>query len=443
MSGTNPVGPYILTNYTSDTATTYKTKIDANFSAIMRIADPFLPHAQTSPNMTVQVDPGPIFVVSTQTLTEVAAQTTGTFTAPGANSRIDRIVGDLASGAITVVTGTQSASPVPPAIPSGKFPIAQVSLTSTTTSLAAANITDERVLNSIGLPQNIAQKTGSFTAGHLLVSNDGIGTVADYGAAPGQAALKAVTDNTKSTVPMVYGSVTSGNVPKFDANGSIIDSGVSASTLGAAPTLHRAVFTSSGTFTASASVPHKITVVGAGGGGGYAYGSSGGGGAAGGTSIAWQSLTNGNGYTVTVGSGGGGGGPANAYPGSAGVAGGASKFYGTSTLTGNGGNGGTLSFGYGAVGGTATGGDINIQGGDGDAPSYGNASCTSLSGGGTGGASSMGGGGGAMWNDTSSANGNNGRAYGSGGGGGQSSVGGYGGAGGTGANGIVIVEWIA
>src|SRR5258708_4739006 len=72
-------------------------------------------------------------------------------------------------------------------------------------------------------------------------------------------------------------------------------------------TYNRQVFTASGTFTATASVPHKITVVGAGGGSGGIGSSavrSSQGGASGAVAVSTQTLASGTGYTVTTGAAG-------------------------------------------------------------------------------------------------------------------------------------------
>ncbi len=120
-----------LPNFTSQTASVYKANIDAGFAVADRLAWAFAPHQQDqgspAPDMTVRLDAGAIF--DGATLTEVAAQSTSILAAPSTDPRIDRIVIDRASGAVSVVTGSEAASPTPPAITAGKVPIAQVLLT--------------------------------------------------------------------------------------------------------------------------------------------------------------------------------------------------------------------------------------------------------------------------------------------------------------------------
>lgn len=173
MSATNPVGTFVPTNNTTQTGAAYKNQIDSNFAVAQRIIDAYAPRPAATPNMTVVVDPGNIF--ANGTLTEVASQTTPTFTAPSGNPRIDRVCVNTTTGALTVTAGTPASSPVPPAIPSGYFPCAQVLLTPSTTAIGASNIYDERpyggssslsgpTLLLSGNPTNIASLTLNVSA---------------------------------------------------------------------------------------------------------------------------------------------------------------------------------------------------------------------------------------------------------------------------------------
>lgn len=212
MAGITPIATYAQTAFTTQTATVYKTNIDANNMVAQRVVDNFAAHAQASQNMTVVVEPG--HMLGGITLTEIGAQTTlaitngsvsatvgsatgiangqvviasagvtnnatisglsgtsvtlstaatttatvnatfcqvtGVFTAPGGNPRIDRIVADRFTGAISVITGTPAASPSAPAITSGKAPIAQVLLQTSSTSITNSMFTDERDIAAFG-----------------------------------------------------------------------------------------------------------------------------------------------------------------------------------------------------------------------------------------------------------------------------------------------------
>ena len=137
------VATFLQTNFTTQDATSYKAAIDGDVSVMAKLAAPFAPHAQGVPNMTVAVDAGAVF--SGGTLNIVAMQSTGTIAAPVSQPRIDRVVINAMTGGISVVTGTESATPVAPAIPAGFLPVAQVLLATTSTSITNAMITDERV----------------------------------------------------------------------------------------------------------------------------------------------------------------------------------------------------------------------------------------------------------------------------------------------------------
>lgn len=145
MSGTNPVATFAIPNYTTQDPATYKSGIDGAFRVAQRIIDAFAPHEQASPDMTIALDAGAIF--SGATLTEIATQNTGTITAPSVNPRIDRIVCNLITGTVSVITGAENASPVAPAITAGNFPVAQILLGTSTTAITNDLITDERINN--------------------------------------------------------------------------------------------------------------------------------------------------------------------------------------------------------------------------------------------------------------------------------------------------------
>jgi hypothetical protein len=120
--------------------------------------------------MTVRLEGGFIYDPVASTLTEVAAQSTGTITAPSSNPRIDRVVIDSSSGAVAVITGSEAASPTPPAITANKLPVAQVYLTPGMASeITNQIIYDERVgaipaSSAGGVELYTTPGTGIFTA---------------------------------------------------------------------------------------------------------------------------------------------------------------------------------------------------------------------------------------------------------------------------------------
>ena len=247
------------------------------------------------------------------------------------------------------------------------------------------------------------------------------------------------------------GTVTAAKIGTGAVTDAKIASGITASKLtGALPAISGSaithtgglksiqVFTSTGTYTKPAGISTvKVTVTGAGGGGG-AHGAAndyGAGGGAGGTAIKIIDVSSVSTVSVNVGAAG-----AVAAPGSNNGGNGAGSSFG-SYATGNGGAGGVQGNQgpvKGGDGGTATGGDINIIGGNGQngvdndyvpagnnyRPSYG-----------IGGSSFWGGGGrGSHYNQGPQA----GKAYGSGGGGVGSPAASF--SSGAGAAGVVYIE---
>lgn len=117
--------------------------VDNAAVAMERLGVVFKAEAQSMPNMTIRVLAGALLVNGA--LLEVPAQSTGTIAAPVTNPRIDRVVIDAVTGAVSVVTGAENASPVVPAIPSGKLPIARVTLSPSTVSIGNSLLFDERL----------------------------------------------------------------------------------------------------------------------------------------------------------------------------------------------------------------------------------------------------------------------------------------------------------
>ena len=151
MSGTNPVATFALPLSTGGSVqdpTTYKGNIDGAFSVMQRIADSFAPHQTGTPAMTVRIDAGHSF--DGTNLTEIAAQVTGTITAPVSNPRIDRVVVDRTTGVISVVTGTPAGSPTAPAVGANKCPVARVLVQTSSAVITNSMITDERDLAAMG-----------------------------------------------------------------------------------------------------------------------------------------------------------------------------------------------------------------------------------------------------------------------------------------------------
>lgn len=140
---------FVQPDASGQTGSAYKSAIDASIAVLARIGQAFAPHEQSTPDMTVRVDAG--YVLTSTGITEVAGQDTGAITAPSGDPRIDRVVIDLITGAVSVVTGAEDASPVAPDVPAGKAPCCQVALVVSQSSIVNNNVTDERAIIQYGV----------------------------------------------------------------------------------------------------------------------------------------------------------------------------------------------------------------------------------------------------------------------------------------------------
>jgi hypothetical protein len=291
---------------------------------------------------------------------------------------------------------------------------------------------------------------GTYAAGTTYESKDVVqftdsGEVSSYiyvnaSGASGQ------TPSTGGTVNTTYWNKMAGGAAGIWASGLSlgtagqivqVNSGATALEFGTASAGLQSIqsFSSTGTYTKPSGINKvKVIVTGGGGGGGAGnpnYNALGGGGA-GGTAIKVVDVSSISTVAVTVGSGGSGG-----TGGNGGGAGGTTSFGSHCSATG--GYGGTNAQAISSyTRGTGSGGDINIQGGDGT--QYEGGLSSTDEGGSTDGGSSYWGGGGMGDQGSASYGGTPGRAYGSGGGGGQNNGAGTSSDGGAGKIGVVYIE---
>jgi hypothetical protein len=137
------------TGQSGQTGSGYALAIDAAMQVFARVARAFAPHASESgspsaPDMTVTIDAGALLVG--ESLVSQAAQTSGTLTAPSGNPRRDLIVIDEKTGALSIVTGTEAASPSDPTLPIGKIAVGRIRLTVGMTAIDDMDIDDLRPL---------------------------------------------------------------------------------------------------------------------------------------------------------------------------------------------------------------------------------------------------------------------------------------------------------
>lgn len=172
---------YIRPNNTTQTATAYVGNIDNAFAVFELGSGPvFQAHAQATPDMTVRVEKGYLWNGPGSKVTSVAAQSSGTITAPVSNPRIDAIVIDVTAGAVAVVGGSEAASPSAPAIASNQIPLAFVTLGTGTSAITNSNLADARPTHfgdvgsgSSGL-SSVAADTTPQLGGNLDVSGNEI-----------------------------------------------------------------------------------------------------------------------------------------------------------------------------------------------------------------------------------------------------------------------------
>ncbi len=110
--------------------------------------------AQSTPNMTVQVSAGTIYVNGTSYA--IAAVASLAVTAPSSHDRRDIVVAN-SSAVVSIIEGTPCTvagwtpisgvlPPVKPAIPALSVILGEIYVASTTTSITSANITDKTTL---------------------------------------------------------------------------------------------------------------------------------------------------------------------------------------------------------------------------------------------------------------------------------------------------------
>lgn len=163
---------YQVTNFTVDDAATLKAKLDGNSSVLARTGAAFQCYATSPAGMTVKAAAGGLMVNGSSV--ENGIQTSAAITAPSANPRIDRVVIDAITGLASVIQGVEAVSPVPPPIPAGKLPVAQIALATSTTAITNILISDERVLlqgraqaNSLDL-ERVSRRGRHFAALNLV-----------------------------------------------------------------------------------------------------------------------------------------------------------------------------------------------------------------------------------------------------------------------------------
>ena len=288
--------------------------------------------------MTILVDPGSLFVSGA--IVSQAQQQSAVITAPVANPRIDRVVIDGLTGAISVITGVENASPSAPAITQGKLPCCQILLSVGETAIGNSTITDERMMGAVAAKSPtrtvLALGSGTYTtptgATRINVRMVG-GGGGGAGGGPGGTSASNGGNTTFGTLtcnggggggpgavqnPGAGGTATGGNINLTGADGG---GGSSVANTSGAPGGSSPFGGAGGMSVATAAGDSaKANTGSGGGGGGNAGGASGGGGGAGGyleKLIVGPNAT----YAYAIGAGGthGNAGQANGGDGASGI----------------------------------------------------------------------------------------------------------------------------
>ncbi len=338
------------------------------------------------------------------------------------------IKNDADAAVISVPTGTTNVTIA------GDLTVSGDDLTMGTNTSGAALIADGTNFNPVVI------------SGDISISTSGVAAIGS-----GVIATADIADDAVTLAKMAAG--TDGNIISFDTSGNPV--AVATGTDGQVLTSSGAgtvcafedaagggyasmqVFTSTGTWTRPSDIIRVVVIVtaGGGGGGGTPNDSQRGGGAGGGTAIETIDVSGTSSAAVTVGAAG----AAGAANGNDGGAGGASSFASFCSATGGAGGEGSTAPGSdiaATAGGTGSGGDINLKGGD--AYYFARSAVANWGGPPTGGGSYWGPGGVGQYRGSSVGGGTTG-TYGTGGGGSSTAAlaGGYAGA--AGGAGLVVV----
>ncbi len=178
---------------------TNSTGITVNGNTITQ----FFVHEQSAPNMTVRCSAGTILSTA-NAIVSVAAQDSPTITAPSSgNQRYDRITIDEDTGSLFIVSGTASASPTLPTIPTNKIPVAYMLISDSTTSITNSIITDERpVVNPLSVSRLSIKRAWVYrSATQSIPNNTGTSIAWNAEREDNDGVHDLVTNTSRLTVP--------------------------------------------------------------------------------------------------------------------------------------------------------------------------------------------------------------------------------------------------
>lgn len=157
---------------------------------------------QSSPNMTVQVEAGKVYLAGTKI--EYAGGNSGTFTAPVSNPRIDLLYLN-SSGSLVILQGTEAGSPTAPTYPDNALPICEVYLRTGSTQIRDTDQGSHAYISKdvrafIGSP---ASNTRTFVAEEALTAGQLVG-ICNY--TPTNRVSRAARVSTTATIDHTPGS---------------------------------------------------------------------------------------------------------------------------------------------------------------------------------------------------------------------------------------------
>lgn len=153
---------YNTPDFTSQDAATYKANIDTSVDKLAQVASTFYCHPLEVPNMQVLVEGG-----YNSDGDQIGPWTVSGIGAPSSNPRVDIIYLDLNTGAINRATGSESATPADPYVPTGMIKVARLHMEVGMTAIDDAVIEDTRVI----VGGNYIFVSGGYT---YIVDPDGL-----------------------------------------------------------------------------------------------------------------------------------------------------------------------------------------------------------------------------------------------------------------------------
>jgi hypothetical protein len=182
-------------------------------------------------NATISTITGPTTATmsANATATHAGEAIAVTVPVPSSNARIDRVTVNRLTGQADWVAGTAAASPVPPAIPLGQAPIAQLLSSSSSTALTnTSSIWDERDFAALGVaPGEFGPQTAIVSAATTDLGSIGSNNVL----VTGTSAITSLGSSASLSAPLFLVTFASaGVVLTYNAASLILPGGASITT---------------------------------------------------------------------------------------------------------------------------------------------------------------------------------------------------------------------